>query len=66
MINLLVPAIVLIALAFTGFAIKMFFIKGAKFSKSCSSVDIENDKKIGCTCSTNNSVTCENYSKHHD
>jgi len=66
MINLLLPAILLIALAFVGFAIKMFFIKDAKFSKSCSSIDTGNGEKVGCTCSTNTSETCENYSKHHE
>jgi|DewCreStandDraft_4_1066084.scaffolds.fasta_scaffold70012_3 hypothetical protein len=65
MIELLLPAIILIAIAFAGFAIKMFFIKGAKFSKSCSSIDTGDGKKIGCTCSTNTHETCENYTKHH-
>lgn len=65
MLKLIIPAIILIALAMMGFAIKMFFIKGAQFKKTCSSIDTGNSEKIGCTCSTNTTDTCENYQKHH-
>jgi len=64
MLKILIPAIVLIGLAFSGIAIKMFFIKGAQFKKTCSSVDPEG-KKIGCSCTSNIHEECDNYQKHH-
>jgi hypothetical protein len=60
--------LVLVGLAIAGFAIKMFFIKGGQFSKSCSSVETDsNGKRVGCTCSASggNDTQCENYEKHH-
>jgi hypothetical protein len=65
MFKLIIPAILLIALAFAGIAIKMFFIKGAQFKKTCSSVDTGNGEKIGCSCTSNTHETCDNYEKHH-
>jgi hypothetical protein len=65
MLKLLIPAIILIGLAFLGIAIKMFFIKGAEFKKSCSSVDVGNGQKIGCSCTSDVHEECANYSKHH-
>jgi hypothetical protein len=46
----LIPAIVLIGIAVLGIAIKMFFIKGSSFTKTCGSVDPKTGKKIACTC----------------
>ncbi|OFX68645.1 MAG: hypothetical protein A2X12_04790 [Bacteroidetes bacterium GWE2_29_8] len=43
-------AIILIGIAITGIAIKMFLIKGSEFKKSCSSIDPKTGKKIGCVC----------------
>lgn len=55
----------LLALAFAMIGIKMFFIKGAMFTKSCSSVD-SGGHKIGCTCGEKDpSERCENYEAHH-
>lgn len=64
MLKILLPTIILIGLAFLGIAIKMFFIKGAQFKKSCSAVNVDG-KKIGCSCTSDIHENCENYSKHH-
>jgi len=46
--KLLLVAIVLLGIAFAGIAIKMFFIKGAQFKKTCaSSLPGQN---ISCSC----------------
>lgn len=43
-------AIILVAIAIAGIAIKMFFIKGAEFKKSCGSVDPKTGKAMPCGC----------------
>lgn len=64
--KLILITVVLMAIAFALIAIKMFFIKGAIFTKTCSS-DIETNEgtKLGCTCETNPDYICENYESHH-
>jgi len=64
----LIPAILLIGLAVLGIAIKMFFIKGSSFTKTCGSVDPVTGKKIACTCgadSNDNRVRCDNKTRQH-
>jgi len=59
----LIPAIILIGLAVIGIAIKMFFIKGSTFTKTCGSVDPVTGKKVACTCGSNEDLsrsTCKN------
>lgn len=46
----LIPAILLIGIAVLGIAIKMFFIKGSTFTKTCGSVDPKTGQKVACTC----------------
>ncbi len=43
-------SIVLLGIAFSGFAIKMFFIKGGQFKKQCSSSvkDPKTGKRLAC------------------
>lgn len=56
-------AIILVGLAIFGIAIKMFFIKGSSFTKTCGSVDPVSGKKVACTCGDNgigNKPTCDN------
>lgn len=65
MFKILIPAIVLIGLAVLGIAIKMFFIKGAQFKKTCSSVDVGNGQKIGCSCDSDIHEKCSNFKTHH-
>lgn len=49
--TLILFAIVLVSIAFAGIAIKMFFIKGAEFKKTCgSSVDPKTGKPMACSC----------------
>ncbi len=50
-LKLLLLTIVLLAIAFAGIGIKMFFKKGGEFKKQCSTLDPQTGKNIGCTCS---------------
>jgi len=64
--TVLILSIVLVGIAVTGIAIKMFVQKDGQFSKTCSTVDITTGKKIGCSCGANGDETqCVNYEKHH-
>lgn len=59
----LIPAIILIGIAVLGIAIKMFFIKGSTFTKTCGSVDPKTGQKVACTCGDDgneNRVKCDN------
>ncbi|MHC1775823.1 MAG: hypothetical protein AB9834_10460 [Lentimicrobium sp.] len=62
MIKVILIAIVLVGISIAGIAVKMFFIKGSEFKKSCGSVDPSTGKKIGCTCSTEGAPagSCDN------
>jgi hypothetical protein len=60
MIKLILVSVVLLALAFAGIAIKMFFLKDAEFTKSCSSIDPLSGKHLSCNCGGNENVSCEN------
>jgi len=40
----------LLAIAFAGFAIKMFVKKDGEFKKQCSTVDPQTGKNLGCSC----------------
>ncbi len=65
MLKILIPAIILLSLAFIGFAVKMFFKKNGEFKKACSSVDSKTGKPIGCVCNGEDDKNCVNYEKHH-
>ncbi|RPH32039.1 MAG: membrane or secreted protein [Bacteroidales bacterium] len=59
----LIPAIILIGIAVLGIAIKMIFIKGSTFTKTCGSVDPKTGQKVTCTCGDDGSrkkSDCEN------
>ncbi len=58
-LKLILIAIVVVGIAFAAIAIKMFFIRGSEFKKSCGSVDPETGKRIACTCSSAESDTDE-------
>jgi len=60
MLKLIIVAIVLLSIAFAGIAIKLFFIKGSEFRKSCSSVDPQTGQQLGCSCGGEESTSCEN------
>lgn len=66
--KLFLLVLILVGIAIAGIAVKMFFIKGAQFSKSCSSVETDSHgHRTACTCSAagGGETTCENYEKHH-
>lgn len=54
-------AIVLLALAIGGIAIKMFFIPGESFKKTCGSkFDPKTGKALACSCHSDAPEECEN------
>jgi hypothetical protein len=67
-VKLFLLSIALLAIAFSGFAIKMFFLKNGQFKKQCSS-SIRNPKtgkKLACaggSCHTTRIVEEVNYAK---
>lgn len=62
--QLILLSIVVLGLAVAGLAIKMFFIKGGQFTKTCASID-EKGKQVPCTCKNSPDQKCVNYEKHH-
>jgi hypothetical protein len=60
-VNVLIISIILIGLAFAGFAIKILLTKNGEFRKSCSSVDPSTGERYGCSCGNGDGgKTCEN------
>jgi hypothetical protein len=62
-LKLFIVTVFFLAVAFAGFAVKMFFIKGAYFKKQCSS-SIKNPKTgkpLSCA-----SGSCHSHSKLHE
>jgi hypothetical protein len=49
-LKILLITIVLLAIAFAGFAVKMFFKKNGRFEKQCGSIDPTTGKRLSCTC----------------
>jgi hypothetical protein len=50
LLQVLIISIILIGLAFAGFAIKILLKKNGEFKKSCSSVDPQTGDRYGCSC----------------
>ena len=60
-LKLIIITTILLALAISGIAIKMFLKKGGEFKKQCSSVDPQTGDRFGCTCGkADGGETCEN------
>jgi hypothetical protein len=60
-INVLIISIILLGLAFAGFAIKILLTKNGEFKKSCSSIDPATGQSYGCSCgSASGGENCEN------
>lgn len=60
-VKIILISVVLLAIAISGIAIKMFLKKGGEFKKQCSSVDPDTGERIGCTCGrTEGGDSCEN------
>ena len=63
LLNVLLISIVLIGLAFAGFAIKILLKKNGEFKKSCSSIDPATGNAYGCSCgSADGGEECRNKS----
>lgn len=60
MLKLILVAVVLLAIAFAGIAIKMFFFKDAEFLKSCSSIDLHIGQRLDCSCGGDENSSSEN------
>ncbi|MBM3403537.1 MAG: membrane or secreted protein [Bacteroidetes bacterium] len=58
--KLIILAIVIVGVAFSGIAVKMFLQRGGKFTKSCSSVDPSTGMKRPCTCGGQSEENCDN------
>ncbi|HRY97696.1 MAG TPA: hypothetical protein P5550_01430 [Bacteroidales bacterium] len=65
-LQLFLVVALLIGLAFAGIAVKMFFKKGGEFKKSCSTIDPNTGKPMGCGCGGGEG-SCENSARaaHH-
>ncbi len=64
--KLFLVALAVVGISIALIAIKMFIIKGAVFTKQCSSVDVGTGEKVGCTCGEKAPEDrCENYEAHH-
>jgi len=68
-IKLFFLSIVILGLAFAGFAIKMFFLKGGQFKKQCSSSikDPKTGKQLSCSgdsCHSNEIIEEIDYQKN--
>ncbi len=60
-LKLLLLSIIIMAIVFAGFAVKMFFKKDGEFKKQCSSVDPHTGKRLGCSCAgTPGDGSCRN------
>ena len=49
-IKIILLAIILVGIAFAAIAIKMFFIRGSEFKKTCGTIDPKTGKPLPCTC----------------
>jgi hypothetical protein len=66
--KILLPAILILAIAILGMAVRILLVKGGKFRKSCSSVDTESGETRSCECSAESKddpKLCKNYNQHH-
>jgi len=62
-IKILLITVVFLALAFAGFAVKMFFKKDGEFKKQCSTVDPKTGRSLGCSCGGTGDGSCHNDEK---
>lgn len=66
--KLLLPAIILLALAFLGLAVRIILKKDGHFRKSCSTMDTGEGDEYACKCSgksEEDESKCEYFAKHH-
>ena len=61
-VKIFLLTVVFLALAFAGFAIKMFLKKDGEFKKQCSSVNPDTGERYGCVCGSENEEICQNKS----
>jgi len=59
-LKLLLITIVLMAIVFAGFAVKMFFKKDGQFEKKCGNIDPKTGKNLPCSCESDKDEVCEN------
>jgi len=62
--QVLLLTLILLAIAIAGIAIKMFFVRGATFTKTCGSkFDPDTGKPMACTCHGKLEEDCDNLEK---
>jgi hypothetical protein len=60
LIEVVIFAVIMIAIAFAAFAVKLFFRKEGQFVKHCSSIDPETGKPFECVCGGDEKEGCLN------
>ncbi len=60
-------AVIILALAVAGIAIKLLIKKDGEFKKTCSSIDAKTGKPADCVCGgpDEDPSKCQNFKKHH-
>lgn len=61
-------AVVILAIALAGLAIRILLVKGGRFNKTCSSSFSADGKKNDCVCSgtsKDDESQCKYYAEHH-
>lgn len=59
-LKILLPAVILIGIAWAAIAIKMFLKRNGEFRKSCSSQANNSGKPVPCACGKNSADDCRN------
>ncbi len=61
-LKIFLVTVVFLALAFAGFAIKMFVKKDGEFKKQCSTINPNTGERYGCVCDSGEDEICQNKS----
>lgn len=68
MMKILIPALLILALAVAGLGIRVLLVKGGRFSKRCSSAEAAGEKNTRCACNdpaNEDHENCRYYKEHH-
>jgi len=60
LLEVIIVAVIMLALAFAGFGVKMIFKKKGQFVKHCSSIDPVTGKPFECVCGGDEKAACLN------
>ena len=59
-LKVLLLTIILMAIVFMGFAVKMLFKKDGQFEKKCGTIDPKTGKSVSCSCGSDKEEVCDN------